>query len=200
MIDADGGDGPIERTGSGSPSTSPNGADEPAAAPAAPADPDGPTSSDPAGVADDEVILEDIHELEEEVQTEAGEYLERLQRLQAEFENYRKRMTREQADAAERGARNLTLELLPVLDGCEGALQQGREDVAPIYGQLMELLGKAGLERNAEPGDPFDPEQHEAVMHEPADDAEESAIAEVLRTGYSWKGRVLRPAMVKVRG
>jgi molecular chaperone GrpE len=67
---------------------------------------------------------------------------------------------------------------------------------------MMEILTRAGLERTGEPGDPFDPEIHEAVMHEPAEDGDEgeSAIAELLRTGYTWKGRVLRPAMVKVRG
>jgi molecular chaperone GrpE len=134
-------------------------------------------------------------------EAERDEYIDRLQRLQAEFENYRKRMTREHTEAAGRGSQALAAELLPVLDGCDAALQQGRADVEPIRDQLVEILTKAGLEQNGAPGDPFDPECHDAVMHEPADDpADESTIAEVLRTGYSWKGRVLRPAMVKVKG
>ena len=152
--------------------------------------------------AEDQAAPDDIAGLEATVEAERDEYLERLQRLQAEFENYRRRMTKEQSEALGRGAQALAIELLPALDGCEAALQQGHDDVEPIYGQLMEILTKAGLERNGEPGDPFDPEMHEAVMHEPAEDDDDdvSAIAEVLRTGYSWKGRVLRPAMVKVRG
>jgi molecular chaperone GrpE len=135
------------------------------------------------------------------VEAERDDYLDRLQRLQAEFENYRKRMTREQAEAISRGSQALAAELLPVLDGCEAAVQQGQTEVEPIGNQLFELLTKAGLERTGAPGDPFDPELHDAVMHEPAEDGQDgSVIAEVLRTGYSWKGRVLRPAMVKVRG
>jgi molecular chaperone GrpE len=199
--DAGGGETPID--GDGGPRPAPDAGPAPEASPddgAGPA-PD-QAGEGGAGPHDDEVILEDIAGLEATVETERDEYLERLQRLQAEFENYRRRMTREQAEAGERGAQSLALELLPVLDGCEAALQQGRDDVEPIHAQLMELLTKAGLERNGEPGDPFDPERHEAVVHEPAQEGEDagSAIAEVLRTGYSWKGRVLRPAMVKVRG
>lgn len=134
-------------------------------------------------------------------EAERDEYLERLQRLQAEFENYRKRMTKEQGEALQRGAQHLASELLVVLDGCEAALQQGLDDVGPIRNQLVEILTKSGLETTGAEGDPFDPELHDAVMHEPADDGDDaSTIAEVLRTGYSWKGRVLRPAMVKVRG
>lgn len=135
------------------------------------------------------------------VEAERDDYLDRLQRLQAEFDNYRKRMTREQGEALNRGSQALAAELLPVLDGCEAAVQQGQAEVEPIRNQLVELLTKAGLERTGEPGDAFDPELHDAVMHEPAEDGQDgSVIAEVLRTGYSWKGRVLRPAMVKVRG
>ena len=136
------------------------------------------------------------------LRAERDDYLERLQRLQADFENYRKRMTREQAEAADRGSEALAGELLPVLDGCDAAVQQGTEEVEPVRHQLTEILGKAGLEPLAEPGQLFDPEIHEAVIHEPSDgDADGgTTIVEVLRTGYAWKGRVLRPAMVKVRG
>jgi molecular chaperone GrpE len=192
----DGADGPLDRAGGGPPADAPV---EPARDDAAP---DEPPADDDVPLVDDEVILDDIAGLEASVEAERDDYLERLQRLQAEFENYRKRMTRQQSEAIERGAQGLAVELLPVLDGCEAALDQGRDDVGPIHSQLMELLGKAGLDRNGEPGDPFDPEMHEAVMHEPAGEGAEgqSEIAEVLRTGYSWKGRVLRPAMVKVRG
>lgn len=211
---ADGADGPMDWTGGDSPPGT--GADPSADAPgegppgrppvegpgAGPADDPVEPGGAPGEPADDELIIDDIVGLEATVEAERDDYLERLQRLQAEFENYRRRMTKEQSQSLERGAQGLAVELLPVLDGCEAALRQGHEDVAPIHAQLFEILTKAGLERNGELGDTFDPELHEAVMHEPAEEGADgvSEIAEVLRTGYSWKGRVVRPAMVKVRG
>jgi molecular chaperone GrpE len=160
-----------------------------------------PTLGEDTAGAKSEMTVEDLVRDLERVSTERDQYLDASRRLQAEFENYRKRMTREQAEAISRGSQALATELLPVLDGCEAAVQQGQAEVEPIRNQLIELLAKAGLERTGDPGDPFDPELHDAVMHEPADDEQDgSVIAEVLRTGYSWKGRVLRPAMVKVRG
>jgi molecular chaperone GrpE len=203
--------GPIDWTGGGSadpppadPDPGASGVDGagPADRPPAEAVADDVPVTDDVPVPDDEVIIDDIVGLEATVEAERDDYLERLQRLQAEFENYRRRMTKEQAEARDRGAQALAAELLPVLDGFEAALQQGSDEAGPIHSQIVEILTKAGLERTGEPGDPFDPEIHEAVMHEPAEDGAEgeSTIAELLRTGYSWKGRVLRPAMVKVRG
>ncbi|HUE58015.1 MAG TPA: nucleotide exchange factor GrpE, partial [Acidimicrobiales bacterium] len=69
-----------------------------------------------------------------------------------------------------------------------------------VTGGLMSALEKEGLERIAGEGSPFDPTLHDAVVHEPGDDTGEQIVTEVLRAGYKWKGRVLRPAMVKVRG
>ena len=89
-------------------------------------------------------------------------------------------------------------QLLPVLDACDAAVQHGAEDVVPVQNQLVDTLTKLGLERLEPEGAAFDPNFHEAVMHEPGDDG--PLVAEVMRTGYSWKGRVLRPAMVKVKG
>ena len=86
-----------------------------------------------------------------------------------------------------------------MLDACEAAISHGSTDVEPIYKSLLDVLEKAGLELIAPEGEPFDPTLHEAVMHEPGD-GHESVVVEILRTGYSWKGQVLRPAMVKVRG
>jgi molecular chaperone GrpE len=131
---------------------------------------------------------------------ERDDYLENLKRVQAEFENYRKRVMAQQADHAERAAEGLVGELLPVLDACDAALQHGAEGVEPISGQLLETLTKQGLERLDPEGEPFDPNFHDAVMHEEADGGEDAVVVEVLRPGYSWKGRVLRPAMVKVKG
>jgi molecular chaperone GrpE len=129
------------------------------------------------------------------------EYLDALQRVKAEFDNFRKRTERQRADLVARAAEDLARSLLPVLDACEAAQAQGAVDVDPIAKVLLETLEKEGLARLGAAGDVFDPTLHEAVMHEAADEAlEQPQIAEVLRGGYLWKGAVLRTAMVKVRG
>lgn len=148
------------------------------------------------------IVANDVKAL----QRERDEYLDGLRRVQAEFENYRKRVIQQQADVVERAAEAIVSQLLPVLDACDAAVQHGADDVAPVQAQLLDTLTKQGLERLDPAGEAFDPNFHEAVMHEPSDDdggegGDGSAVvAEVLRTGYSWKGRVLRPAMVKVKG
>ena len=136
------------------------------------------------------------------LERERDEYLDGLRRVQADFENYRKRVIQQQADHAARATEGLVTDLLPVLDACDAAVQHGADDVAPVQSQLLDTLVKQGLERIDPAGEPFDPNFHEAVMHEPADGDDDpgSVVAEVLRTGYAWKGRVLRPAMVKVKG
>ena len=132
------------------------------------------------------------------LERERDDYLDQLRRVQADFENYRKRVIGQQADVVERAAESLVQQLLPVLDACDAAVQHGAEDVVPVQNQLVDTLTKLGLERLEPEGAAFDPNFHEAVMHEPGDDG--PLVAEVMRTGYSWKGRVLRPAMVKVKG
>jgi len=88
-----------------------------------------------------------------------------------------------------------------VLDGFDSAIIQGVDGVGPLHKALFDVLQKEGLEIIATDGVVFDPNQHEAVMHEPADDDQvEPVVSDTLRTGYTWKGKVLRPAMVKVRG
>lgn len=138
------------------------------------------------------------------LERERDEYLDGLRRVQAEFENYRKRVIQQQSDHIERAAEALVTQLLPVLDACDAAVQHGADDVVPVQSQLVDTLVKQGLERIDPAGEAFDPNFHEAVMHEPADgddgDAGAAVVVEVLRTGYGWKGRVLRPAMVKVKG
>jgi len=136
---------------------------------------------------------------------ERDEYLEALQRVHAEFDNFKKRTARERSELTERAHAQLADRLLPVIDACEAAISHGASDVEPIYKALLDVLEKEGLERMAPEGEPFDPTLHEAVMHEPGDshdggDRHEPVVADILRTGYSWKGQVLRPAMVKVRG
>jgi molecular chaperone GrpE len=138
------------------------------------------------------------------VTAERDEYLAHLQRTQAEFDNYRKRMLRDQTAHVERAAGNLIEQLLPVLDSFELALGSGgtdverlRKGVELVYGEFLGALEKAGLERIEALGKPFDPEEHEAVMHV-EDDGGDPGVRDVVRSGYRFKGRVLRPAMVKV--
>ena len=143
-------------------------------------------------------VAEDVDELAK-VAAERDEYLDALRHLQADFENFRKRVHKEQASAADRGAEALVRELLPVLDAAD--LARAHDDsgsVQPVFSALTDALAKVGLERLDPQGEAFDPGEHEAVMHEPGDGAPE--VLEVLRAGYRWKGRVLRPAMVKVKG
>jgi len=120
-------------------------------------------------------------------------------RLQADFENYRKRVATQQQDEIDRATGKIAESLLPVLDACEAAFSHGVAGVEPIWSALIGALQKQGLEALDLANQPFDPSVADAVMHEPGDGGE-PVVAEVLRTGYRWKGRVLRAAMVKVRG
>jgi molecular chaperone GrpE len=140
-----------------------------------------------------------------EVERERNEYLDTLQRLQAEFENYRKRVAKSSEDAAVRAAGNIVVTLLPVLDAFDLAqahFEDSTSDEAAALTQsrslLLETLRKDGLERIDAVGVAFDPQVHDAVAHVQGDG--EQIIDEVLRAGYLWKGAVLRPAMVRVKG
>lgn len=138
---------------------------------------------------------------------EATAYLEDLQRLKAEFDNYRKRIVKEQTGLVERAAAGLAFRLLPVLDSFELAVAsaEGTRDfermlkgIEMVFGELKEVLGSEGLEPIDARDKPFDPNLHEAALEVEGDGRGEPYVAEELRTGYRFKGRVLRPAMVKV--
>ena len=120
-------------------------------------------------------------------------------RLQADFENYKKRAERQRLDEVDRAVGRMVEDLLPTLDACELAYAHGVQGIEGMWSGLLGSLRKHGLEPMDSAGKPFDPALHEAVVHE-AGDGDEPMVAEVLRTGYTWKGRVLRAAMVKVRG
>lgn len=120
------------------------------------------------------------------------------QRVQADFENYRKRVTAQTADDVDRATGRIAESLLAVLDACEAAFVTHPVEIEPLFNLLLGELKKQGLEVLDLEGQPFDPAVAEAVMHEAGDG--DSVVVEVLRTGYTWKGRVLRAAMVKVRG
>jgi molecular chaperone GrpE len=142
----------------------------------------------------------------EDARAEADQYREHLQRLQAEFDNYRKRVLREQTSAVEMAAQPVIRRLLEVLDDFDLALMhaQDRPDfdrflhgVELVYAKLLDTLRAEGLERMDAQGTPFDPEKHEALMQSGDGDGE-PVVADVLRPGYTLKGRVLRPAGVRV--
>ncbi len=147
--------------------------------------------------------VEDLIADVERLTAERDAHFDRLQRAQAEFENARKRLGRDAEARAEAVAGRLVEDLLPVLDACDAALGHGEAAVEPVFAALLQVLEKNGLERIDPGGDVFDPTRHEAVMHEPPgpdDDPALSVVSDVLRIGYAWKGRVVRAAMVKVRG
>lgn len=122
-------------------------------------------------------------------------------RLQADYENYRKRAAGQASDEADRAAGRIVEQLLPVLDACEAALAHGVTGVDAVWTPLLDALQKQGLERLDVANQPYDPSVAEAVVHEPGDgDDGGPVVAEVLRTGWRWKGRVLRAAMVRVKG
>lgn len=131
---------------------------------------------------------------------EPHDYLDDLKRLQAEFDNYRKRVMREAAAASDRGAARVIEDLLPVLDNFERAISHGEggEGVQLVLKELKESLEREGLEEVPGEGAAFDPNVHEAVESREVEGLEESAIVEVYRRGYLHKGLLLRPAMVVV--
>jgi len=172
---------------------------------------------DPVVEAPNDTVVDDLDDLLFTARRERDEYLELSRRVQADFENYKKRMLRQQTDNLERAAEDLVTKVLPVLDAFDLArahLGEG-DDVSPegkALGAgstlLADILNREGLERVGVAGEPFDPTVHEAVDRVSADDSATAAatapsgpvIDEVLRAGYRWKGRVIRPAMVRVRG
>ncbi len=141
-----------------------------------------------------------------EATRQAAEYRDHLQRLAADFDNYRKRVLKEQTRAVELAAEPLVKRLLEVLDEFDLALmaaerrpefEQFLRGVELVYAKLQDILRAEGLERIDAVGQPFDPEWHEALM-QTGEGSGEPIVADVLRPGYALKGRVIRPAGVKV--
>jgi molecular chaperone GrpE len=166
---------------------------------------DGVAGANPGGQPEEvrpavDISVEDLVLDLERVTTERDQYLDASRRLQAEFENYKKQVSKREAAARERANDSLIGELLPVLDAFDGAVANGAEDVVPMRTTFLDALAKQGLERIDPVDAAFDPNLHEAVMHDQADDTDGPVVAEVMRAGYVWKGRVLRPAMVRTRG
>jgi molecular chaperone GrpE len=172
-----------------------------------------------ADVPDDGEVLEGIEadgvEAEEDAiaadldkaRAEAESYLDDLRRLQADFDNYRKRTLREQTARAASASQALVARLLPVLDNFELAVSSAElsrdfdrmlKGVEMVFGELREVLEAEGLVRIEAEGKPFDPERHEAVIAVEEEDTEPGMVVDIVRAGYELRGKVLRPAMVKV--
>src|ERR1700754_3659952 len=140
----------------------------------------------------------------EELVEERDRYLELAKRTQADFENYRKRMARENAAAVDRGMAKLAKELMPALDHLELALKaaEGHEDVVKgfqmVAGELRAALERVGIQAFSPKGEAFDPNEHEAMAQTPVEGVESGTVAEVYQSGYRINGAVLRPARVVV--
>jgi len=147
--------------------------------------------------ADEEISIETLVSDLERLAGERDQFLDAYRRTQADFENFRKQSQRRQDEHVQRMVGGVVERLLPVLDACDGAVQHGATEVEPIATALLSALEKEGLVRIDPKGEPFDPTVADAVVHEPGDGGDH-IVSEVLRPGYSWQGRVLRPAMVKV--
>jgi molecular chaperone GrpE len=194
---------------------------------APPPDADGPDGTPPAGAepvvaeaelgdeADEDAepagdgVVDPVDE-EAELRDRAGKadaYLELAQRTQADFDNYRKRMTREVRAAEARGIGKLARELLPALDNLERALQAVESSdpdhhlsagIRLVTAELSAALGRTGIQGYSPMGETFDPSLHEAVAQQPFEGAEPGTVAQVLQSGYRLNEAVLRPARVIV--
>ena len=137
----------------------------------------------------------------DEILAERDEFLNLLQSVKAEFDNYQKQTKKRISETRTFARGEIVEKLLPVLDACDAAVLHGAEDVVAIRKALIDSLENEGLKLVGAVSEKFDPSIHEAVSHEPGnEDEDEQLVSEVLRQGYFWEGKILRPAMVKVRG
>ena len=167
--------------------------------------PQEPTAEEqPAQEAQETDGITDLKPLLEASRQKAEEYLNLAQRVQADFDNFRRRNQSVRADAFEDGARELVKTLLPVVDNLERALAAESTDdnlkagVAMVHKQLMDVLQKRGVEVIDRPGEVFDPNLETAVLQGTEDDGEKGTVCQVLQKGYRMGGVILRSAMVKV--
>jgi molecular chaperone GrpE len=220
--------GPVTSSKSGSvgaPSDGPSGA--PSGAPASGGPSDGPADAPSDGGAGAGAEAAEDHErkLEQDLEQltakaeKADEYLELAQRTRADFENYRKRASREAAAAQERGVTKLAKELLPAVDNLDRALEAARTAIgdetggAPaqdngtatlvsgiklVHEDVIAALARAGIERFSPEGERFDPQLHEAVAQVPVEGADSGTVVEVYQRGYRLGEVVIRPARVVV--
>jgi len=180
-----------------------------------PADPDAggsPANGSPSqGVVEDAVVVSDSAEQlaalaseRDRLAAEKAEIYDRLLRRQAEFENFRRRVERERGEAIDFGRMEALSAVLPIVDDFERALKVESVDkdyargMELIYQRLLESLKKLGLEPISAAGQTFDPNLHHAVELVKTEDAADQTVLEEFQKGYQFRGKLLRPAMVKV--
>ena len=163
-----------------------------------------PLADEVPGAEDASAVADDLESLRARA-AERDEYLALAQRAQADFENYRRRATRETAQAMDRGAGKLAKELLPALDHLELALKAAEAEggelfkgVRMVQDEMLGALARVGIEAFSPVGERFDPNEHEAMVQQPAEGFEPGAVVQVYQQGYRLNGVVLRPARVVV--
>ena len=151
--------------------------------------------------------VEDLRKALEEERKKTEEYMNKLKYLQADFENSKRRVLNEIRAVSDSGVRELVRELLTVIDELDCALEVGKkmhenkamvEGVGLVRQKLLSILQKDGLVKIEAVGQKLDPNKHEAILRGSADPSQEGTILEEIRTGYIFKGQVIRPSLVKV--
>ncbi|WP_172249696.1 nucleotide exchange factor GrpE [Saccharibacillus deserti] len=174
---------------------------------------DAETAGNPAEDAQAEagevISVEELQARVQALSAQSEEYMQRLARSQADFDNFRKRTIREKEELGKYASSKLISELVPVIDNFSRALDTTPEGenaesfvkgVKMIHRQFENVLQAEGLTAMETVGQPFNPEFHQAVMTVESDEVEEGIVVEELQKGYMLKDKVLRPAMVKVSG
>ena len=160
----------------------------------------------PNEAADAPPVETEISDAIAELQQEKSELQNRNLRLQAEFDNFRKRTEREKMEFAEYAGEQTVRALVPVLDDFDRALKAASADVPEeflrgielIYNRFLETLKKQGLEPMETEGAQFDPHQHQAIQRLETDEHEDGTVVQEFQRGYNFRGKLLRPAMVQV--
>ena len=163
--------------------------------------------AEPSADTDDEAEEEHEEDPVAVLEAELKEKSDRILRLQADFENFRRRTAKEKEELTAVITQNMLTDLLPLLDNFERAMMVEQTDIEAfqkgmemIFTQLREVMEKHGLEKIEAEGQVFDPNLHQAVMRVEIPDVEDGMITQVLQQGYRAKGRVIRPSMVQVAG
>ena len=163
--------------------------------------------AEPSADTDDEAEEEHEENPVAVLEAELKEKSDRILRLQADFENFRRRTAKEKEELTAVITQNMLTDLLPLLDNFERAMTVEQTDIEAfqkgvemIFTQLREVMEKHGLEKIEAEGQVFDPNLHQAVMRVENPDVEDGVITQVLQQGYRAKGRVIRPSMVQVAG
>jgi molecular chaperone GrpE len=151
----------------------------------------------------EEAVQADLDELQAKA-AERDEFLALAQRTQADFENFRKRASRDQQAAERRGVSKVVKEFLPALDNLERALAATAEDdqlaegIRLVQAELHAAMARVGIENFSPKGEPFDPNVHEAMATQPVEGTDSGTVVDVYQSGYRFDGEVIRPAKVIV--